>query len=367
VLDPQLAPPILALHAALDLDTLWHAMVKLLDAAIPVNDLIAALPYEGVMPMTFRTTVVVEDMHAYRIRMEKAGPPMAQVIASSPGLRTTFLDDHMPEAQLLSSPFYREVMEPDGVRHLAGLLFWNDKQFIAHIGINRTAAQGPFTPAERELLDHLHPHLAHAITRVSRLDSQHAVIKMLQHALDHPMEGLVLLDSKEQIVFHNAAAADACAWWRGGRTEALMQSRQSSSFVLPPELRQHASALLNRFREHLSQPQLAHPADPLEEHCSHPSIKGLQATLAVIAPPNQAVPPHVRIRITRMSKDQKGLPLHLLTHAEHRTAHLAADGLRNEDIATYLGISVNTVRAHLRSVFDKLGIDHRGELVSHFK
>lgn len=183
------------------------------------------------------------------------------------------------------------------------------------------------------------------------------------------MEGLILVDSRDQIVFHNAAAAEACAWWRGGRSEALVQPRKSASFALPHTIRQQASLLLQRFRTQLSQhlPDPPLPIKTLEAICRHPSIKGLQATLTVIAPPDQAIPPHIRIRISRISKSEKSLPLHLLTPAEFRSAHLASDGLRNEDIATHLGVSVNTVRAHLRAVFDKLGIHHRGELVSRFE
>jgi len=365
-LDPSLAPFILNLHAATHLDSLWTALVQLLDAALPIQDLIAALPYEGAAPMTFRTTVQVEDMLAYRQRIESAKPPLGRVIAESPGLQITFLDDHMPEPELLASPFYRQVMAPDGVRHVAALLFWtSDQRFMAHIGLNRTASQGPFTQAERELLLQLHPHLAQAILRVQLFESQQAITQMLQQALDHPMEGLILINSKEQVVFHNHTAIESCAWWRGGRSEATLKTDHSTRFILPDDLSKQAGLLLQQFRTHLSHPSQSITAN--ESICHHPSIHGLQATLTLIAPPEQAAPPHIRIRISRVSKSNKSLPLHLLTQSEFRTAQLAADGLRNDEIANHLGISINTVRAHLRAVFDKLSINHRGELVSHFK
>jgi DNA-binding CsgD family transcriptional regulator len=364
-LDPALAPLILELHAAIHLDPLWTAIVHLLDAALPIHDLIAALPYEGPAPMTFRTTVQVDDMAAYRQRIESAEPPLGRIIAESPGLQVAFLDDHVPEAELLASHFYRQVMAPDGVRHLGALLFWTpDQHFIAHIGLNRTAQQGPFTPTERELLLQLHPHLSHAIHRVQLFESQQAITKMLQQALDHPMEGLILINSKEQVVFHNPAAIESCAWWRGGRSEATLKTHHSAPLLLPTDLAQQVNLLLQQFRSQLSHP--SQPIKPNESTCHHPSIHGLQATLTLITPADQAVPPHIRIRISRVSKSNKSLPVHLLTQAEFRTAQLAADGLRNDEIASHLGISINTVRAHLRAVFDKLSINHRGELVSHF-
>ncbi|MCL2226774.1 MAG: LuxR C-terminal-related transcriptional regulator [Oscillospiraceae bacterium] len=52
----------------------------------------------------------------------------------------------------------------------------------------------------------------------------------------------------------------------------------------------------------------------------------------------------------------------LLTERELEIAKLAADGMRNHEIADMLFVSENTVRAHLRSVYQKLDIDRRAKL-----
>lgn len=51
-----------------------------------------------------------------------------------------------------------------------------------------------------------------------------------------------------------------------------------------------------------------------------------------------------------------------LTHREREVALLAAQGLRNSEIARKLGVAENTVRAHLRTAFAKLDIDRRAKL-----
>ena len=51
-----------------------------------------------------------------------------------------------------------------------------------------------------------------------------------------------------------------------------------------------------------------------------------------------------------------------LTAIEFNVASLASKGNSNNDIADLLGITVNSVRAHLRNIFNKLGIDSRKEL-----
>jgi DNA-binding CsgD family transcriptional regulator len=52
-----------------------------------------------------------------------------------------------------------------------------------------------------------------------------------------------------------------------------------------------------------------------------------------------------------------------LTPQEQRIAHLARTGASNKDIATHLSVSVRTVRTHLESVYRKLGIHSRRELM----
>jgi two-component system, NarL family, nitrate/nitrite response regulator NarL len=52
-----------------------------------------------------------------------------------------------------------------------------------------------------------------------------------------------------------------------------------------------------------------------------------------------------------------------LTQREHEVIGLVAEGLKNKQIADRLFISEATVRNHLTSVFDKLGVDGRFALV----
>lgn len=51
-----------------------------------------------------------------------------------------------------------------------------------------------------------------------------------------------------------------------------------------------------------------------------------------------------------------------LTAIEFNVATLAAHGLSNTEISDFMGVSVNSIRAHMRNIFNKLGIDSRKEL-----
>lgn len=53
-----------------------------------------------------------------------------------------------------------------------------------------------------------------------------------------------------------------------------------------------------------------------------------------------------------------------LTDREHQALRLLAKGLANKEIATALGISVNTVNTYVAAILLKLGVDHRTEAVA---
>jgi len=53
-----------------------------------------------------------------------------------------------------------------------------------------------------------------------------------------------------------------------------------------------------------------------------------------------------------------------LTPRQLEIAQLATAGRMNADIATALGISINTVKARLKEVYDRLSVDNRTELAN---
>lgn len=59
-----------------------------------------------------------------------------------------------------------------------------------------------------------------------------------------------------------------------------------------------------------------------------------------------------------------GEPLEKLSPREVEVLRLVAQGYIAEEIGTRLGISVNTVRSHIRSVYGKLSVNHQGQAVS---
>lgn len=357
------AGSLLDLHGALDLEALWRAVVRVVSESLPGCEIIAALPLEGLIPVTFRTTLKVDDPATYWQRVNAAEPPMAEVIARSPGLEITFLDDDMSPESIERSRFYHEIMAPSNIRHMCGLLFWEDQHFFAHIGLARSAALGPFTDEERRLIRDMHPHFAAALVRVKSIDRLKFVARLLSESLEHPSDGLILVDFRQTVIFHNGAAEQACRLWRSGPEAAARNRQRGDVFRLPEDLQSAAAALIRRF---LESSHLPGEVERFENQLPHPVLPGLAARIRVDFPRNQATAPYLRIELSRVTADQGAVPVFKLSEAEHRVALLVARGNSNDAAAILLSLSVNTVRAHLRQIFEKLGIQHRGQLADKF-
>jgi len=100
----------------------------------------------------------------------------------------------------------------------------------------------------------------------------------------------------------------------------------------------------------------------------HPSVEGFRAIIQLVhAQAGRSLQPSFGIHFhlpPRQNGEAAGALAHLLklSPAERRVARLAAGGDDNADIAKTLGVSLSTVRSHLRNIFHKLGISSRSRL-----
>jgi DNA-binding NarL/FixJ family response regulator len=60
---------------------------------------------------------------------------------------------------------------------------------------------------------------------------------------------------------------------------------------------------------------------------------------------------------------QTKTPIDVLSEREMEVLKLAVSGKSNKDIADGLNISLRTVQAHMRSIFNKLGVGSRSEAI----
>ena len=95
----------------------------------------------------------------------------------------------------------------------------------------------------------------------------------------------------------------------------------------------------------------------------------IDAIRAVYAGEPVLHPVVVRKLMTRVYSEPEKVagssPQEILTERELEVLTLAARGMGNKEIAEKLVISIRTVQAHLRSIFNKMGVGSRSEAVLH--
>lgn len=65
-------------------------------------------------------------------------------------------------------------------------------------------------------------------------------------------------------------------------------------------------------------------------------------------------------------RDLRHDPMHALTKREHALLVSLAQGRTNKELARDHGIAVNTVKFHLRNLFDKLSVNNRAQAIAYY-
>ena len=152
--------------------------------------------------------------------------------------------------------------------------------------------------------------------------------------------------------------------WLGVVTEDMSAGHQGQfreywrSFLVPFDLVHHAGFYLEDAKDQtllfdFHRGQRARPFDRLETARVHVVARYLYGRFAARWTPARPVP----VLVARSG---------ILSVREYEVATAVAGGLSNKSIAVALQISVRTVENHMRSIFEKLGVESRTQLAASF-
>jgi DNA-binding CsgD family transcriptional regulator len=354
---------LVSLQGAVTPEEVWRACAQLLRAALPLHHSLIGLPSLGIVPAFLRTTQPISNPDRYFGRLAELAP-LNDMVPSASGKKVARLSDHFSLDNPRDRMFFEEFMEPAGWRYSAAMLFWTlDGSFIGQLSFNRTEEQGDVTAAEMQLLERLHPHVGAALQRLVQQERAAAVRLSFEHAIDTLPLPVAIVGWNIELDYCNQSAQEAFHTWRHGTKRARELKRDRG---LPEDLRAACAALKARWEE-------ATRLDDFTEFESvqplvHPGGEDFQAVLRLVSPrAGRALQPAFLIELhlppaANPEVTSALAKLSLLTTAEREVARLAAAGHHNTDIAFRLGVSVHTVRSHLRKAFAKLAISSRSQL-----
>ena len=248
--------------------------------------------------------------------------------------------DHATRGRPERSARFRDLLEPAGIPHELRAAFVIRGRVWGAVHIARRSESGAFTQRDADVLARVAGAVAHGIRASLRFDAA-------RRATGSDAPGLIVVDADNAVELITAPARPLL--------EALASDGLDyTDGALPASV--NAVASFAR--------AAASRSDPAANAVTVPSPIGwitLHASLAG-APDGR-----VAIVIERASGPQSAtlrLEVHGVTAREREVATLLARGLGNGEIATALVLSPHTVGDHIKSLFEKLDVGSRQELVA---
>src|SRR5690554_396417 len=284
-------------------------------------------------------------------------------LARLPVDRVFCIEDLMSMAEWESSRYYREYARPSDAYHVMGADLATQSGVIG-LRISRGHGQPAFSEQDRALCARLLPHLRCSLDFHDLLERRESMGNLYSEAVNRLSVASMVLDEAGHVLQLNSVARTLLERADGLK---MVGSRLEASY--PSDNRE-----LYRFIRYAAESRASLGSEPVSAALSIARPSG-QVGLGVVIEPirnsgwveGQGLPVvmiYVRDAMggVQMSSEL-AQQLFNFTPAETTLALQLANGLSLEEAAEKLGITRNTGRAHLRSIFAKTGIKRQAELV----
>jgi len=116
--DPALEKSLLSLHAAIDVDSFWKAVRRIIGTAMPSCAIGLTLQHHPIIPTITRWTHLLDDVFF-------DAEPLESYLSANPRSKFMRASDVFPvQSELTKSSFYRQYMAPQKCMYLTGVFFW---------------------------------------------------------------------------------------------------------------------------------------------------------------------------------------------------------------------------------------------------
>lgn len=277
----------------------------------------------------------------------------------SPGIIVLDRDLVTPEEKRRDA-FFQEFCRPHGLGEFAGYVASDASGGSLSVSAFRRDRDGDYHAGGIELLRRLAPHAARAYALSVLLADARAATGDAHVALERLQAGAIILDTQGYVRQMNVVAEQLLPGYlrvsadRGLHAVVIAeQDKFKRALASGLDVRDGAAASILLRGSHSRYP-IAVEVTPLRKGNEALVLPGLKHGGALILlrdllkPPAGSIEPHLR---------QLGL-----TQAEARVAMLVGRGQNLRDVAEFLSITENTIRAQLKSIFAKLSINRQSQL-----
>ncbi len=297
-----------------------------------------------------------------RYQTPKSNPGLAFSALTAP-MTAELRDRRFSDRDLERSDYYNEIMRPLDLWHAAIVNVHRDEAVLAPMGILRTRRERPFGESELRSLRRLAPHLNRALRVTLRNREMEQRALALAEMSDRALAAVVLTDAVGRVSEANNLAR-AILEERDGlhiRDGILSAARGDDNAKLVLLILEAAGGVDGlTFIRKSGVMQLGRPS------CRRPLP-------LVVSPTRNAVSPFGRSHVVTIAfaDPERALEadadllarLYGFTAREASVAALLVQGCSPSETAAELAMTGNTVRTHIRRVFDKTDVERLADLV----
>lgn len=265
-------------------------------------------------------------------------------------------EECLPKSELMRTEFYNDFLRPVGIHSVMTLGLWAEGQSVTALSIYRPPGRPSFDQHEVDLAQSLQPHLVRAFRLARKLRGR---LSGLAAGLDQSPFGVFVLSADGRVQHANRAAERLLAEpgglsMLGGRLIAAdVADNERLRGLVGRALAASArigggSAIRRPGRAPLSVVAVPYGAD---------RFGGLHADRGAIV---CVTDPEAATGLSEVYL-REGIGL---TGAEANIARALMAGRSLKRLAEELDVSLFTVKAHLRRIFEKAGVSRQAELVA---
>lgn len=338
----------------------WQAFVECLADVAGVRD-------ASVTITTFRApthAVVVTSDHSPHLTSSY----MSQVFATDVMLavndvqisKPTSISELMPATRWTDSDLYEQYLKPFHIHRTLLIDVWRDPLMLVRLGVDRTTDQDDFGRDERVLIERLAKHLGNSMGLRAEMQSARVAHQFYEHTMDQLGVAALFLNTSSQLVYAN-------------QTGSALLSRRDGLYLRAGKLVAGEGRNNERLRALLRTLQNATQYAPQGLRLQDDNGQPLLEIVGRRLPPDSALDPQTPALVLLVTECREQIKqpcgnllrdIYGFTGCEAHLAKLLIQGYSTQDAATLLGVSINTVKTHLKGIFEKTGYNKQSQVVA---
>jgi len=263
----------------------------------------------------------------------------------------------LPLKKLVKTEYYNFFLKPQTIHDEMAIYLVSGNRILGVTAVFRTRRSQVFSQTDKAKAEMIAPFLTTALDRAAARQKSDALEHILTSlSTDLPYEGIIVLDHSLSLIYSS-------------------ENIHNLIPILPSKMRPHRPFIKN-LPEKLQSACM--DAMACRHHTYSPKSRLYESELSMSTAPNESIihlrtiqsaqnKPLLVLCINQTSKAQISRTLlHQLgiSLREMDIIRLLSQGKKNSEIGTSLFISEYTVENHLRSIYRKIGVKNRTELVS---